>query len=40
MRVERSVRNSASKCLKDLLKQENHPKDLISNDEKLKVLII
>ncbi len=39
MRVERSVRNTASSCLKDLLKHETHPKELLSNDEKLKVIL-
>jgi len=39
MRVERGVRNTASKCLKSLLKMETHPKDLLSNDDKLKMIL-
>lgn len=39
MRVERTIRNTASQCLRDLLKMENHPKELLSNDEKLKTIL-
>ena len=39
MRVERTIRNTASKCLKELLKNESHPKDLLSNDERLKHIL-
>lgn len=39
MRVERTVRNTAAKCLKDLLRKESHPKDLLSNDDRLKVIL-
>jgi hypothetical protein len=33
MRIERTIRNTASKCLKDMLRLESSPKDLLSNDE-------
>ena len=36
MKVERGVRNTAKSCLSELLKKESHPKDLLSNDDKLK----
>lgn len=39
MRVERTIRNTASSCLRDLLKMENHPKELLFNDEKLKIIL-
>lgn len=39
MRVERTIRNTAYKCLKELLKKETHPRELLSNDEKLKVIL-
>lgn len=35
-RVERSIRKSVSNCLKHLIRLENNPKDLVSNDDKLK----
>ncbi len=35
-RVERGIRKSVSNCLKNLIKLENNPKDLVSNDDKLK----
>jgi hypothetical protein len=39
MRVERTIRNTASKCLKELLKKESHPRELLSNDDKLKLIL-
>jgi hypothetical protein len=38
-RVERSVRQTAYECIKELLLREDHPKDLIQNDEKLKHIL-
>jgi len=35
-RVEKIIRKAASNCLKNLIKMENNPKDLVSNDDKLK----
>ena len=38
-RVERSVRETAYDSIKMLLSREDHPKDLIQNDEKLKHIL-
>jgi hypothetical protein len=38
-RVDKSVRETAYQCLKELLGKEDHPKDLIQNDEKLKHIL-
>lgn len=38
-RVDRSVRDTAYECIKDLLSREEHPKELIQNDDKLKHIL-
>jgi hypothetical protein len=38
-RVERSVRETAYQSVKELLSREDHPKDLIQNDDKLKTIL-
>ena len=38
-RVEKIIRKAASNCLKNLIKMENNPKDLVSNDDKLKQIL-
>ncbi len=38
-RVDRSVRDTAYQCIKDLLSREEHPKELIQNDDKLKHIL-
>lgn len=38
-RVDKTVRETAYECLRELLAREEHPKDLIQNDEKLKHIL-
>ena len=38
-RVDKQVRDTAYECLRELLSREEHPKDLIQNDEKLKHIL-
>jgi len=38
-RVDKTVRETAYECLRELLAKEEHPKDLIQNDEKLKHIL-
>ena len=38
-RIEKGIRKAAGHCLKCLIKLESNPKDLVSNDEKLKVIL-
>ena len=38
-RVDRTVRSTAYKSLKELIDKEEHPKDLLANEEKLKNIL-
>lgn len=38
-RVDRKVRNTAYKSLKELIAKEEHPKELLANEEKLKNIL-
>jgi hypothetical protein len=38
-RIEKRIRKTAGFCLKALIKIETNPKDLVNNDEKLKMIL-